>query len=115
MTSDHVLRHNAFRVDGVIVACFRFGGIAIAAQVRRDDREVFGKAGRHLVPDHVGLRITVKQQKRRPFASRHKIDFRPVGGDAPALEPFKHGRQSIGLDDIRHPAHCRTGVTEMRI
>jgi hypothetical protein len=83
---DLVLRHRALGV----VARIRLLAVAVAAQVRRDDRAAFGEPGRHLVPHDMRLRIAVQQQHRRAFAADAQMDPRPARRDVARLEPFEH-------------------------
>jgi hypothetical protein len=60
-----VLAHGAEAVAGVVRPAVGLGAVAVAAQVRRDQREMPGQVGRHLVPADMGQRVAVQQQERR--------------------------------------------------
>ena len=59
---DLILRHAALRIIAVIGQALWFAAIAVTAQIRRHDGEVFRQLGHDLVPDRVGLRMAVEQQ-----------------------------------------------------
>jgi hypothetical protein len=56
---EHVLRHCALAVSGVIGRAFRFARVAVAAQVRHHEREALAKPRSDGVPDSVRLRKAV--------------------------------------------------------
>ena len=87
---DLVLRHGAERIAGMVVAAGRLLGIAVAAQVGRDDGEFAREPRRDLVPGQMGKRIAVHQQQRRPAAAVHRHDTGAAGGDFSAGEIFEH-------------------------
>ena len=83
---DVVLRHGALRVVRVIVAVRRFAAVAVAAQVRQDDREALRQARRDLVPLDVGLRIAVDHQERRTGPADECMNRRARRLDVTRLE-----------------------------
>ena len=112
MTSDLVLRHGALRIGRVVGRRCRLRTVAVAAQVRADDRVGFGKLRRDPVPHHVRLRMAVKQEERRAAAAMPKVDRRTGCLDAGRGEIFEHPvrlRQSSLLKgstvEKLHPIH----------
>ena len=80
-------------------------GVAIAAQVREDDRVVLSERGGNVAPDEMVLRITVQQQQRRarPFDGTPDGDALDV--NAPVLkagQQHRGGRGGVFLADSRH-------------
>ena len=57
-----ILRHRPKAVVRVSRATFGLARIAIATKVGEDDSESLGQMAGDLVPDHMGLRITVEEQ-----------------------------------------------------
>ena len=53
---------------------FRFAAISVAPKIRRHYGEALGKHRCDLVPHHVGLRITVQHQERRPGSAKAPRD-----------------------------------------
>ena len=66
----HVMRHGALRVWRVVGVARRLFGIAVAAQVRADQGETLSQSRGDPAPHHMGLRIAVEQQQRRPLPAR---------------------------------------------
>ena len=88
---DLVARHRPLRVRRVVGRGRRLRAVAVAAQIGRHHREVARQARRHLVPHHVGLRMAVQQQERRPAAAMAHADRRLAGVDHRELEAGEHG------------------------
>ena len=86
--------HRPLRVSHPIRARRRCLALAIAAHVGRHDAEVFRQRWGHLVPHHVGLRIAVYQQKRRPLPARAAMQYDLARLDPPTLEALEHPRDS---------------------
>ena len=61
-----VLSHRPERIAAVVRAAVRLRAVAVAAQIGRHDGEILRQSRRDLVPHHVGERIAVQEQKRRP-------------------------------------------------
>ena len=59
---DHVARHRALRIVDVIGTARWLAGIAVAAQIRRNDGVVPRKTRRHLAPCHMILWVAMQQQ-----------------------------------------------------
>jgi len=64
--------------------------VAIATQIRGDDVEALGRQRRDLVPEDMGQRIAVQQQKRRAVAAMTQMDPRAAPRDLGTGEPFEH-------------------------
>ena len=93
---DHVGRHRALAVVGVVGEPGRFRRIAVAAQVGHHEEETVGQPPRDAVPQHVRLRKAVQQQQRRavPVATGAGEDARlagVVGQRVEAFEELGHG------------------------
>ena len=73
---DLVERHRALRVVGMILAVRRLAAVAVAAQVRRDDRVLLREFRRDEPPRDVRLRRAVQQQQRRTLAADDAVDRR---------------------------------------
>ena len=69
------------------------GALAVAAQVRDDQRELACQLRRDLVPADVRLRITVQQQQRRTRAADAREDLGTLGLETPLGETRKQLRQ----------------------
>lgn len=52
----------------------RFGAIAVAAEIRGDNRKVLGRARRDPVPHDVGLAMAIEQQEQRPAPTLAHVD-----------------------------------------
>jgi hypothetical protein len=85
-----VLGHRALRIRSVITAAGGLVAVAVAAQVRTDDREMLREHGSHPVPHDVRLWIAVQEQDRRPTAAATHIDRDPVRLDRLGREVRKH-------------------------
>ena len=59
---DLVLRQRALRIIRVVGQARRLAAVAVAAQIRRDDREFLGEARRDVAPRVERERCTVQQQ-----------------------------------------------------
>ena len=92
---DHVLRHRALGVGGVLRVGGRLAAVAVAAQVGADDGEALGQRRRHAVPHGVGLRIAVQEQERRPRAADPRPDRGLARCDVAHLETVEHGVFSL--------------------
>ena len=57
----HVGRHRPLAVGCVVRRRGRLAAVAVAAQVRADDRERAGECRRHAMPHRLGLRISVQK------------------------------------------------------
>ncbi len=55
-----------------------FGAVAVAPQVRGNDREVLGQTGCHQVPHRVGLRVAVEEQHGRSITPADKFISAPL-------------------------------------
>src|SRR5688572_12236192 len=66
---DLVLRHRALGIAGVTVAVGRLAAVAVAAQIRRYDSELFGELRRDVPPLDMRLRPALQQQQRRSAAA----------------------------------------------
>ena len=71
---DLVLRHRALRVVRVIGQALRLAAVAVAAQIRGDDRELLGEPRRDVAPRVMRQRRTVQQQQRRAAAAFDRVD-----------------------------------------
>jgi hypothetical protein len=69
----HVERHRALAVRGVIGRPFGLVGLAVAAQVRDHEHERAAPPLGDLVPRRVRLRKAVQQQQRRPLRQRCRV------------------------------------------
>jgi hypothetical protein len=58
----------------------RLAAVAVAAQVRSHNRERIGQERSDPMPAEVGLWITVQQQERRAFATRHQMNVSAIPG-----------------------------------
>src|SRR5437764_9650416 len=74
----------------MVVAAGRFFGIAIAPQIRGNDREFLGQARRNLVPGKMRKGIAVHQQHRRAPPPMHGDDTRAGSLDLRAGEALEH-------------------------
>ncbi len=86
---DLVLGERALRVGGVVRGRRRLCAVAIAAQIGNDQGEVLRQARRHLAPQHMGLRIAVQQQQRRPAAAGHQVYLGARSRDPPLFKTRK--------------------------
>ena len=85
-----VLRLRPLGVVEVVGAALGLAAVAVAAQVRRDYREVLRQPRRDLVPHGMRLRVTVQQQERRAAAALHQVDdFATAGGNLHPVESFE--------------------------
>ncbi len=75
---DLILGHAALGIGNMLLAALRLAAVAITAQIRRHDGEVFSEARGHLAPGDMGLRMAVQQQQRRPFTADRCADDDPV-------------------------------------
>ena len=90
-------RHRALGIFDMMLGTARFRAVAIAAQIRRDHREVFCQLRGHLVPHHVGLGMTVQKQERWAAAADDAV-YGDVGDfNAAKFEAFKHARRYAAL------------------
>jgi len=71
-----VLRHRALRVVRVIGQALRLAAVAVAAQIRRHDRELLREARRDVAPRVVRERRTMQQQQGRAVAALHGVNRR---------------------------------------
>ncbi|EDT37404.1 hypothetical protein BamMEX5DRAFT_6816 [Burkholderia ambifaria MEX-5] len=95
---DLVGRHRAFRIRRMPRVARRPARRAVAAQVGRDHREVIRQRRGDAMPDHVGLRMAVQQQKRRPRASLDTEDVGVLHRHAKRCKSVKrHGLFLVGL------------------
>jgi hypothetical protein len=103
-----VLRHRALAVFHVRGAAGRLGRRAIAAQVRGDDGVVAHQLARHLVPDHVALRMPMQQQQRRAAAADHAGDLDPIDrlAEGPEAGEQRAIRRSGGSVDGQRCSHA---------
>src|SRR3546814_14353464 len=76
-----VLAHRPERVGGMVAPAGRLGAVAVTAQIRGYHRVALGQRGRHPMPAHVGQRVAVQQQQRRPIAADRGVDLRARGLD----------------------------------
>jgi hypothetical protein len=88
---DQIERHAALRIVRVVGGALRLAAVAIAAQIGRDHRESFGQRGRDLVPDRVGLRMAVQEQKRGAASAFDGVDLDAVDVCRRIREAFEHG------------------------
>ncbi len=88
-----VLRHDPLGVREVVGGRGRFGGLAVAAQVRADHRVTRGEQRRDHVPRRVSTRMTVQQHHRRARAAVPHPQR-----DLPKLDPVKP-------EPVKHPVH----------
>src|SRR5689334_2286857 len=72
----------------MVVAGRRLAAVAVAAQVRHDERVVCGKIGRHLAPFDMRLRVSVQQQQRRSAPAGDDVDRRAAGLDRLPAKPW---------------------------
>ena len=68
----------------------RFGGRAIAPQIRGHDRKALGQRRRNLVPKGVSLGIAVQEQKRGTLTALHTVNPRTVPIDLERREIIEH-------------------------
>ena len=94
---DHVERHRALRVVGVVLAVGRLAAVAVAAQVRHDDGVILRELRRDDVPRHVRLRRAVDEQQRRTVAAAHDVDRRARGLHLLVLEAGREEVQRVGV------------------
>ena len=78
--------HRALGVVAVALAPRRFLGVAVAAQVRRDDGEALGQPRRDPAPGRVRLRVAVQEQERRPRPADRGADAEAVRVDVVQVE-----------------------------
>ncbi len=95
---DHHLRHGALGERRVVLVGLRHVGPAIAGQIRDHESEPVRQHRRDAMPHHMGLRITMQQQQRRPLAADTRKD-----ASATRADPFgsKTGKQ---IGEIGHRA-----------
>ncbi len=74
---DGIGGHGAFGVGFVALASFGLRGIAVTAQIHRDDTAMLRKAGTDVKPGRERLRMAVKQQDRRAGAAGASMDRDP--------------------------------------
>jgi hypothetical protein len=68
-------RHRSFRIRLVIAAAIRFIASTVASKVRKHEREVVHQKRCYFSPGYPRLRITMKQQERRPGTADEGINF----------------------------------------
>ena len=85
-----VLGHRSLGIVLVPHAAVRLAGLAVAAQVRKHDREALGQAGRDLVPHDVGLRIAVQQEQGGTAAGPAQEDLGARGSDPLRVKAVQH-------------------------
>ena len=68
----------------------RLTAVSVTAQIRRYDSEFFGQDRRDLVPDDMGLRIAVQQEKAGAIATNHQFDFCSGGRNPASLKALEH-------------------------
>ena len=69
----------------------RLAALAVAAQVRGDDREVPGEERRDLVPHYVRLRMSMQEQDRRSASPVLHANQHLPSIHHGELESFEHG------------------------
>ena len=89
---DLVLGHAAERVVAVVGESARLAAVTVAAQVRRDDRELGRQPRRDEAPVDVRQWIAVQQEQRRPAAAHHAMNRHPriAGGQIEAPKALVH-------------------------
>ena len=87
---DHVRGHDSLRVVRVIGTRSRFGRPTIAPEVGRYDGEVLRQTRGDLVPHHVRLRITVKQEKWRSTAPLNAEDVHIIDQNRERVKLLEH-------------------------
>ena len=93
---DHRGGHGALGIGRVIGAGVGRRRPAVARQVRDHEGEVLLQLISDLVPHHVGLRVAMEQQQRRPAAARAHKDFPGRG-----IDPME-GKTGIEIGEIGH-------------
>jgi hypothetical protein len=90
---DHVGRHPALAVGGMISSAGRLARVAIAPQIRQDQEEIVAQALRDAMPHRVRLGEAMQQHQRRAVASASDAcgDLDAVHGNAPGVEAFEPG------------------------
>jgi hypothetical protein len=78
----HVARHRL-----LVVTIARFVGVAVAAEIRADDRILLGAPWRDLAPHLGGLWIAVEQEDGRAVAGHPQVDLDAVGSDRAVVHP----------------------------
>jgi hypothetical protein len=107
---DLVERHGAEGIVDVVLTTFlRADIVAIAAQVGANDMEVLGEPACDAMPRHVGQRIAMQQQERRPVAAMAQVNARATGFDLRAVESFEHQPSPQGLRAIVIPRRSASG------
>ena len=94
---DLVTRHGALGIGLVIGRGLRLAAAAVAAQIRANNRVVFGEARRDLRPHGVGLRKAVQQQQWRTgtagaqangdFVGLYMLERKSIEHGAPVMTP----------------------------
>jgi hypothetical protein len=85
-----ILGHGALGVARVFAPRVRLGGLAVAAQVRGDEREALGQQRRHAVPGDVRPGMAVEEQQWRPVATVTNAERDLADLDALDLEALEH-------------------------
>ena len=81
--------------EGVVRAvgkASRLGRIAVAAQIRTNDGEMFGEPRRHPSPHRAALGKAMQQEHRRALAADLEGDLDAVDGEDVVMEAFEHLR-----------------------
>ena len=89
---DHVLCESALRIRRVARLASRLRARPVAAQVGTDHGVGVGESWRHGMPHDVRLRISVKEEKRRPAAAAGDVNMAARRLDTPRDEPCQHGQ-----------------------
>jgi hypothetical protein len=97
----HVVRHGALGIGRMLRIGRRLARIAVASQIRADQREAVPQPQRHLVPHGKGLRIAMEQEERRARSSRRQVDHRLGHLDVADLESRKQScRGPVAVADL---------------
>jgi hypothetical protein len=96
---DLVGRHSPERVAGMVVARLGTVGVAVAAQVGRDDGVLPSQLRGDAVPHDVALREAVHQQDRRTLAPADRVDPHPVHDHVDRLELRPEHRPTVARLD----------------
>ena len=88
-----VLRLSPLGVVEVVGAALGLAAVAVAAQVRRDHREILRQPRRNLVPHGMRLRVTVQQQERGAAAPFTKLTISPL----PAVTCIRSNPSNRGM------------------
>lgn len=108
---DHVLRHLALGIGDVVRAAIGLVAVAVAAQVRRDDREITCERRGDLTPGHMGLWMSVQEKERlSPPCDGEADPWACVGRIIVQREPLQEGR-GTDVSEKRHDAPlCKPSV-----